>query len=96
MRCFSGASFWISVVPTPSTDEVNAFMADTAADKRAKLMDQLLERKEFVDIWVMKWSELCKSARRNHVSYKATLLYYNWLQQQIQNNVPVDQWFGTC
>ncbi|MEQ1904246.1 MAG: DUF1549 and DUF1553 domain-containing protein [Pirellulaceae bacterium] len=76
---------------TPSTDEVNAFMADTAADKRAKVIDQLLERKEFVEMWVMKWSELLQIRSSNQVSYKATLLYYNWLQQQISENVPVDE-----
>jgi hypothetical protein len=26
-----------------------------------------------------------------YVSYKATLLYYNWLQEQIASNVPIDQ-----
>ncbi len=76
---------------TPSTAEVTAFMTDTAADKRAKVIDQLLERKEFVEMWVMKWSELLQIRSSNQVSYKATLLYYNWLQQQISNNVPVDE-----
>ena len=77
------------VVPTAA--EVTEFVADPASDKRAKLVDQLLERKEFVDIWVMKWSELLQIRSTQIVSYKATLLYYNWLQKQIQNNVPVDQ-----
>lgn len=77
------------IVPTPA--EIVAFEADTAADKRAKLIDQLLERKEFVEIWVMKWSELLQIRSTNQVSYKATLLYYNWLQSQIADNIPVDQ-----
>ena len=77
------------IVPTPA--EIVAFESDTAADKRAKFIDQLLERKEFVDIWVMKWSELLQIRSTNQVSYKATLLYYNWLQSQIANNIPVDQ-----
>ena len=33
-------------------------MADADPDKRAKLVDELLERKEFAEIWVMKWAEL--------------------------------------
>ena len=28
-------------------------MADTAPDKRAKLVDELLNRKEFVELWVL-------------------------------------------
>jgi len=77
------------VVPTSA--EVTGFVEDPASDKRAKLVDALLERKEFVDIWVMKWSELLQIRSTQIVSYKATLLYYNWLQKQIQGNVPVDQ-----
>ncbi|MCH2182085.1 MAG: DUF1549 and DUF1553 domain-containing protein [Mariniblastus sp.] len=77
------------IVPTPA--EILAFEADPAEDKRSKYIDQLLERKEFVEIWVMKWSELLQIRSTNQVSYKATLLYYNWLQAQIANNVPVDQ-----
>ncbi len=75
---------------TPSSAEVLAFAADTNPDKRAVLIDQLLERKEFVEMWVMKWSELLQIRSNPQVSYKATLLYYNWLQQQISDNVPVD------
>ncbi len=77
------------VVPTPN--EVTEFISDQSADKRAKLVDRLIGRKEFVEIWVMKWSELLQIRSSNQVSYKATLLYYNWLQQQIASNVPVDE-----
>ncbi len=76
------------VAPTP--DEVKAFVVDASTEKRATLIDQLLERREFVDLWVMKWSELLQIRSTDIVSYKATLLYYNWLQRQIQGNVPVD------
>ena len=39
----------------------------------------------------MKWSELLQMRSSINVSYKATLLYYNWLQEQIASNVPIDQ-----
>lgn len=75
----------------PSEDEILAFQQDEDPAKREKLVDRLLERKEFVDIWVMKWSELLQIRSTQQVSYKATLLYYNWLQSRIANDVPVDQ-----
>ena len=34
------------------------FLADKSPDKRAKLIDRLLEREEFVDYWAYKWSDL--------------------------------------
>lgn len=75
----------------PSSDDVRAFVSDNSADKRARLVDELLQRREFVDVWVMKWSELFQIRSTQIVSYKATLRYYNWLQQQIQDNVPIDR-----
>ncbi len=76
----------------PSAAETLAFVQASDTEKRAKLIDGLLEQKEFVDIWVMKWSELLQIRSLNNVvSYKAALLYYTWLQQQIANDVPVDE-----
>jgi hypothetical protein len=77
------------IVPTP--EQVQAFEADTAPDKRAKWIDELLERKEFVEIWLMKWSEMLQVRSTNTVSYKSTLLYYDWLKEKIASNVPVNE-----
>jgi hypothetical protein len=77
------------LLPTP--EEVQAFIANKAPDKRAQLIDQLLERKEFVEIWVMKWSELLQVRSNQTVSYKSTLLYYDWLRSKIANDVPINE-----
>jgi len=76
----------------PSIDEFNQFVADKDPKKREKVVDQLLNRKEFVEMWVMKWSELLQIRTvNNRISYKSALLYYNWLQERIANNVPLDK-----
>jgi hypothetical protein len=75
----------------PTAAESEQFIADADPSKREKLVDKLLARKEFVELWVMKWSELLQMRSSLAVSYKATLLYYNWLQEQIASNVPIDQ-----
>jgi len=77
------------IVPTP--EEVQAFVANDDPQKRSQLIDQLLNRKEFVEMWVMKWSELLQIRSSQQVSYKAALLYYNWLQEKVANDVPVDE-----
>lgn len=74
----------------PTVEEFNAFMADSSPDKREKLVDDLLSRKEFTELWVMKWAELLAMRSSNQVSYKSMLLYYNWLQERIADNVPMD------
>jgi hypothetical protein len=75
----------------PTIEEYDAFVASTDPQKREKLVDELLERKEFVEVWVMKWSELLTIRSTQQVSYKSTLLYYNWLQERIATNTPIDQ-----
>ena len=42
----------------PAVEETRAYFADKSADKRAKLIDALLERSEYVDYWSYKWSDL--------------------------------------
>jgi hypothetical protein len=74
----------------PTAEEYSAFLADTDPAKRAKLIDQLLERKEFSEIWAMKWAELLMIKSSNEVSYKSMFLYSNWLTEKISNNVPLN------
>lgn len=75
----------------PTEEEFRAFVADTNPAKRAALVDRLLERKEFSEIWAMKWAELLTVKSSNQVSYKSMFLYSNWLTAQVSNNVPLDK-----
>jgi hypothetical protein len=74
----------------PTEEEYTAFMADADPNKRAKLVDRLLERKEFSEIWAMKWAELLMIKTTNQVSTKSAYLYANWLIDKIASNVPLD------
>ena len=76
----------------PSSSEWQQFLADEDPQKREQLVDRLLGRKEFSEMWVMKWAELLKisSGAPANISYKSALLYYNWLQERIANNVSMD------
>ena len=78
---------------TPKKEDYDRFAMDSSPDKRAKLIDELLDRKEFTEIWVMKFAELLQIQTDDNqgMSYKATLLYFNWLKDRIANNVPMDQ-----
>ena len=77
-----------AVLPTP--DEVKAFIADTAKDKRAKLIDRLLERPEYADFWTLKWADVLRNDRKT-VQVKGTHVYQTWLHQQIDKNTPFDE-----
>ena len=66
-------------------------MTSASPTKRAELIDELLGRKEFTEIWVNKWAEMLQIRSALEISYKATLLYYNWLVEKISKNTPMDQ-----
>ncbi|MEM6692179.1 MAG: DUF1553 domain-containing protein, partial [Planctomycetota bacterium] len=75
----------------PTEEEYHLFMNDVAADKRARLIDRLLERKEFSEIWAMKFAQLLMIKSTNQVSYKSAFLYNQWLTDKFAKNVPLDE-----
>jgi len=75
----------------PTEEETTNFLASTDPNKRAALIETLLGRKEFSEIWAMKWADLLMIKSNNQVSYKAAYLYYNWLINQIASNTPLDK-----
>jgi hypothetical protein len=78
----------------PPPEKVASFTASAEPKKREQLVDELLTRKEFVEMWVMRWAELLKirsTDDANVVSYKATLLYYDWLKDRVARNVPMNE-----
>lgn len=77
----------IGVLPT--AEEVEAFLADTRADKRERVIDALLTRPEFVDYWAYKWSDLLL-VNGNRLRPKAVETYYGWIRQHVQQNTPWD------
>jgi hypothetical protein len=79
----------IGLLPTP--EEAAAFLADPAPDRRARLIDRLLERREFIDQWVMQWAELLQIRSNQEISYKAALLYFEWLRENFTQSVPLDE-----
>ncbi len=78
----------------PPVAALDAFVADNDPGKRAKLVDQLLENKAFVEIWTMKWAErlqIRSSGNNEGISPKAAVLYYEWLRGQIADARPMNQ-----
>jgi hypothetical protein len=76
------------IVPTPA--EVRKFVADTSADKRARLIDTLLERPEFVDYWAYKWSDVLLVSTRK-LPEPAVWSFYQFIRESVADNKPWDQ-----
>lgn len=74
----------------PTADEVRAFLASQEKDKRAKLIDQLLERPEFADFWTLKWADVLRSNRKT-IQVKGIHVYQHWLRDHFARNTPFNE-----
>ncbi len=73
----------------PEPQEVVAFLEDPGADKRSKLIEQLLERPEFVDYWSYLWSDLLM-LNGNLLRPEPIQAYYGWIRKHVAANTPWD------
>lgn len=76
------------VLPTP--DEARRFLTDPSPDKREKVIDQLLARPEYAELWAMKWSDLLRNEEKA-VDAKGVRLFSEWLRQNFAKDVPLDR-----
>ena len=74
----------------PTAAEARTFLSDTRVDKRARLVDALLERPEYIDHWASKWMDLLRP-NPYRVGIKAVLNYDNWIRDSFRQNKPYDQ-----
>ncbi|HZN11551.1 MAG TPA: DUF1549 domain-containing protein [Blastocatellia bacterium] len=74
----------------PTAREVERFAADSGADKRARLIDSLLEREEYVDYWTNRWSDvlLVSSAK---LQKNAMWTFHSWVRESVAANKPWDR-----
>ena len=87
---------YLDIIGVPPTiEEYQKFMASKDRDKRANLVDDLLKRDEFSDLWAAKWAETLKIASDNNSAFgtdrKPAYAYYQWIREQMKKDTPLDQ-----
>ncbi len=75
----------------PTDDEVQTFLADTAADKRDRLIDRLLDSPEYADQFANKWNFILRNHKENGEDTPGTMLFHQWLWDRMYENTPYDQ-----
>lgn len=78
----------IGVLPTP--EEARRFLGDARPEKRALLVDELLLRPEFPDVWALHWAEVLRIESRRLYG-KAVHVYTAYLRDAFRQNRPFDQ-----
>ena len=74
----------------PTADEARLFVADPSPDKRARLIDALLERPEFAEHWALKWSDLLRNEEKV-LDAKGVDVFYTWLRNSIASGKPLNE-----
>lgn len=77
----------------PPPKDVKDFIADKDLKKRSKLIDKLLESKDFADYQAMKWSDLLriKAEFPSNLWPQASQVYHRWVKESIYKNKPYNQ-----
>ncbi len=80
----------------PSPAEVESFLSDTSADKRAQLVERLLDTPEYAAWWATRfsdWTGNSEAQLNNVLPFRgvASKLWFAWLQKRIAENMPYDQ-----
>jgi hypothetical protein len=74
----------------PSPEEVDDFLADTAPGKRARLVDRLLARPEFVDHWAYQWGDVLR-IESGRLGPAGAAAFHEWVRDQVARNTPLDR-----
>ncbi|MCC7374371.1 MAG: DUF1553 domain-containing protein [Verrucomicrobiales bacterium] len=80
----------IGVLPTP--EDAREFLqgdADNSRERRAALVERLLQRPEFGDFWANKWADLLRP-NPDRVGVKSVFLLDQWLRDSFRANKPYD------
>ncbi|MEO2024968.1 MAG: DUF1549 and DUF1553 domain-containing protein [Fuerstiella sp.] len=78
----------IGTLPTPQ--QAREFLNDPATNKRATLIDQLLNRDEYVDFWTMKWLDVLR-ADQLKISPQGAVAMQRWLRRGFAENRTFDK-----
>jgi hypothetical protein len=78
----------IGVLPDPQ--EVASYVTDPKPDKLARLVNQLIERSEYVDHWSYKWGDLLRIDSRR-LQPEGAAAFHRWVREQVARNTPLDK-----
>jgi hypothetical protein len=79
-------------LPTP--EEVSEYAADQRPDKKARLLDRLLERPEYASYFALKWSDILQNRGQGYGTGQqrpGTALFTAWVRDSIAENKPYDK-----
>jgi len=74
----------------PSLEETRQFVESKDTQKRAKLIDQLLDRPEYAEVWATKFADLFRVGLLDQ-GMKGGKLIYNYLRKAVREDKPYNE-----
>lgn len=74
----------------PTVAETRAFLGDKSADKRAKLIDRLIDSPDYPAYFAMRWGSILRNSNLAG-STQAAYAFHNWIKDMIARNRPYDE-----
>ncbi len=74
----------------PSLEETREFLASSDPQKRARLVDRLLERPEYAKFWALKWGDWLRLTGKR-IGDEAIYKYHRWIENALAENMPYDK-----
>lgn len=78
----------------PTVAEVETYLSDRRPDKRARLIDRLLDRPEYASYFALKWADILQNRGAGYSTSQqrpGTALFAGWIRDSLAANKPYDQ-----
>jgi len=73
----------------PSVETARAYLADSSNDKRAKLIDRLLDSPEHADFWGLKWADVLRVNTKT-LTKPGVHKFTQWISDSVDRDQPMD------
>src|SRR5205807_3718439 len=80
----------------PSPEDIRAFLADRRPDRRARKIEELLNRPGYASVWTLKFCDILKAS--DYGVYADGLSqeqdaprFMQWIRARLEENMPYDQ-----
>lgn len=74
----------------PTAEQARAFLNSTDADKRNKLIDELLESAEYVDNQTLRWADLLRVEEKT-LDKKGVDVFSKWIRESVASDKPLNE-----
>lgn len=74
----------------PTAERAREFVASTSPDKRARLIDELLDSEEFNDFQALRWSDLLRVEEKT-LDARGVATFHGWIRDAFKQGMPLNE-----